>query len=237
MGTKSFKGAIFDLDGVIVDMAKYHYLAWKKLAARLGFDFTEEQNERLKGVSRMRSLEILLEIGGLSFSEDERRALAAKKNDWYREYIGQMDESEVLPGARDYVEQLRSEGIKTALASARKTGKTGGIKGLIAQKGLGQHIYTVRNQQDGEITVQVAVVGEYLNGAVPKPASVTRSALHRTATTSRTSTSTATLPPWAAPMPTAPSAWPARSPMAAQLGRSVTTVATHPRAATVSRNG
>ena len=68
------KGAIFDLDGVLVDTAKYHYLAWKKLAEKLGFDFTEKDNERLKGVSRSRSLEILLEIGGIKADEKEKEA-------------------------------------------------------------------------------------------------------------------------------------------------------------------
>ena len=65
----TYRAAIFDLDGVIVDTAKYHYLAWKRLANEMGFDFTEQDNERLKGVSRMRSLEILLEIGGLDLDE------------------------------------------------------------------------------------------------------------------------------------------------------------------------
>lgn len=76
---ENMKGAIFDLDGVIVDTAKYHYLAWASLADELGFKFTEEDNERLKGVSRMRSLDILLEVGGLEFEEAERQAMAEKK--------------------------------------------------------------------------------------------------------------------------------------------------------------
>ena len=71
--------AIFDLDGVLVDTAKYHYQAWKRLAAELGFHFSEEHNERLKGVSRMRSLEILLEVGGLEKSLAEKEQLAEKK--------------------------------------------------------------------------------------------------------------------------------------------------------------
>jgi len=117
---KSIKGAIFDLDGVIVDTAKYHYIAWRRLANELGFDFTEADNERLKGVSRMRSLEILLEIGGLSIDEEMMLELARKKNDWYVEYISKMDESELLPGARDYLIRLKSIGIKVALGSASK---------------------------------------------------------------------------------------------------------------------
>jgi beta-phosphoglucomutase len=66
------RGCIFDLDGVVVDTAKYHYLAWKRLAKEMGFDFTEQDNERLKGVSRMRSLDILLEIGGMTMGQEEK---------------------------------------------------------------------------------------------------------------------------------------------------------------------
>ena len=71
----NIRGCIFDLDGVIVDTAKYHYLAWKRLAAELGFFFSEKDNERLKGVSRMASLEILLEVGGLTFSQEKKLLL------------------------------------------------------------------------------------------------------------------------------------------------------------------
>lgn len=114
------KAALFDLDGVIVDTAKYHYLAWKRLAAELGFNFTKEDNEKLKGVSRRGSLKILLEIGKLSFDEDTMEKLADKKNTWYVEYISKMDESEILPGAKDFILRLRKEGVKTALGSASK---------------------------------------------------------------------------------------------------------------------
>lgn len=117
---KNIKGAIFDLDGVIVDTARYHYLAWKRLAAELGFDFTQKDNERLKGVSRIKSLEILLEIGGLTFNGEEKLKMASKKNDWYVEYIKNMDQSEILTGAKEYLTKLRKEGIKTALGSASK---------------------------------------------------------------------------------------------------------------------
>lgn len=114
------KGAIFDLDGVIVDTAKYHYLAWKRLADTLGFEFGKTDNERLKGVSRIRSLEILLEIGGLKFDEDEKLHLASKKNEWYVEYINRMEESEILPGAKEYLIKLKAAGMRIALGSASK---------------------------------------------------------------------------------------------------------------------
>ncbi|HEX2945181.1 MAG TPA: beta-phosphoglucomutase [Clostridia bacterium] len=116
----NIKGAIFDLDGVIVDTAKYHYLAWKRLAGELGFDFTEKDNERLKGVSRTRSLEILLEIGNIAASEEEKLAMAEKKNAWYVEYIKKMDETELLKGSREYLLKLRGEGTRIALGSASK---------------------------------------------------------------------------------------------------------------------
>jgi beta-phosphoglucomutase len=96
---REMRAAIFDLDGVIVDTAKYHYLAWKRLAREYGFDFTETDNERLKGVSRVRSLEILLEIGGLTFDQPEKEKMASQKNEWYIDYIKHMDASEILPGA------------------------------------------------------------------------------------------------------------------------------------------
>jgi beta-phosphoglucomutase len=114
------RAAIFDLDGVIVDTAKYHYLAWKRLAKELGFDFTEAHNERLKGVSRLRSLEILLEVGGLTFDEATKVQMATKKNAWYVNYISQMDASEILPGADAYLKMIRARGVKTALGSTSK---------------------------------------------------------------------------------------------------------------------
>ena len=115
-----FRGAIFDLDGVIVDTAKYHFLAWHRLAGELGFDFTEEDNEELKGVSRMASLNILLGKGGLSFPEEKMKMLASRKNEWYVEYISEMDRNEILPGSIALLRQLNNEGIGTALATASR---------------------------------------------------------------------------------------------------------------------
>jgi beta-phosphoglucomutase len=116
----SIKGCIFDLDGVVVDTAKYHYQAWRRLANELGFEFDESHNERLKGVSRMRSLEILLEVGGLSFSQEKMEQLAARKNEWYVEYISRMTPNEILPGSKELLEELRTKGVKLALGSASK---------------------------------------------------------------------------------------------------------------------
>lgn len=114
------KGCLFDLDGVIVDTAKYHYLAWKRLAAELGFEFRKEDNERLKGVSRMASLDILLSVGGLCFDEEKKLEFAEKKNNWYVEYISAMDKSEILPGVEQFIKQLKAKGIKVGIGSASK---------------------------------------------------------------------------------------------------------------------
>lgn len=114
------KGAIFDLDGVIVDTAKYHYLAWKEMAEELGIEFTEQDNERLKGVSRMRSLGIVLEIGGMTLPQEEMERLAESKNTRYLEYIMKMDASEILPGVEQYLKSLRERGVQIALGSASK---------------------------------------------------------------------------------------------------------------------
>ncbi|WP_321515609.1 beta-phosphoglucomutase [Marinifilum fragile] len=115
---------IFDLDGVVVDTAKYHYIAWKSLANELGFDFTEEDNERLKGVSRMRSLDILLEIGGVELDEKTKLELADKKNKNYVEYILKMTPDEILPGVKDFFNELKAKEIKIALGSASKNAMT-----------------------------------------------------------------------------------------------------------------
>ncbi len=111
---------IFDLDGVVVDTAKYHFLAWKRLANELGFDFTLQDNERLKGVSRMDSLQILLEIGQLKVTDQEKIDLATKKNGWYNEYIETMTPDEVLPGVINFFEEIKVNGLKMALGSASK---------------------------------------------------------------------------------------------------------------------
>ena len=97
----SKKAFIFDLDGVIVDTAKYHYQAWKKLANDLGFDFTLEQNELLKGVSRVRSLEILLNIGKVKLSQEKKEQIMQEKNEHYLEFISKMGQEEILDGIHD----------------------------------------------------------------------------------------------------------------------------------------
>ncbi len=117
------KGIIFDLDGVIVDTAKYHYLAWSNLAKQLGFSFTLEDNEKLKGVSRVKSLEILLDIGDITLSENEFNSYAKQKNSEYLELIKELTPKDILPGVKDFIDRLKKKNYKIALGSASKNAK------------------------------------------------------------------------------------------------------------------
>ena len=116
-------GFIFDLDGVIVDTAKYHYRAWKKLANDLGFEFTEEQNELFKGVSRKRCLEILLDIGAIEASQEQFDTWMVEKNLDYLAYIDAMDASEILPDVSKILKFLENQNIPIALGSASKNAR------------------------------------------------------------------------------------------------------------------
>lgn len=117
---RSLRGVVFDLDGVIADTAVVHHAAWKRLAAEIGIAFDDSVGERLKGVDRRGSLDILLERAPRAYSEDEKEALASRKNDYYRQQIERFGPQNLLPGARNAVESVRRAGLKTALASASR---------------------------------------------------------------------------------------------------------------------
>jgi len=120
---KNVKAFIFDLDGVIVDTAKYHYLAWKKIANELGIDFTHEHNELLKGVSRVRSLDIILELGNIEATQENKDQWLVQKNEDYLSYLVNMDESEILPGVLPVLKFLKENKQGIALGSASKNAK------------------------------------------------------------------------------------------------------------------
>ncbi len=120
---KEKKTFIFDLDGVIVDTAKYHFLAWKKLADQLGINFTHDHNEQLKGVSRVRSLEIILGIGNKEVSEEFFEQLLEQKNNDYLGYIEKMDESEILVGVMEVLNFVKQNNHKIVLGSASKNAR------------------------------------------------------------------------------------------------------------------
>ncbi|OIQ17624.1 MAG: beta-phosphoglucomutase [Flavobacterium sp. MedPE-SWcel] len=117
------KAFIFDLDGVIVDTAKYHFLAWQKIAAQLGIDFTHEHNEQLKGVSRVRSLDIILALGNVQLSQEEKNNWLQQKNEDYLTYIDKMDESEILDGVMPVLNYLKENKQPIALGSASKNAR------------------------------------------------------------------------------------------------------------------
>ena len=117
-------GFIFDLDGVIVDTAKFHYLAWKDLATKLGIEFDEAFNEQLKGVSRVRSLEKILEKGGIELSDEDFQACMTEKNEDYLNYIQQMTPMDVLPGVIKILTYLKDAQVPFALGSASKNART-----------------------------------------------------------------------------------------------------------------
>ncbi len=114
------KACIFDLDGVLVDTAKYHFIAWQRLANNLQVDFTEHDNEQLKGLSRDASLDYILKKGKITASSSEKEVWKEQKNNWYLELVNTMQEDEVLPNCKELLKELKSNGIKIGLGSASK---------------------------------------------------------------------------------------------------------------------
>ena len=114
------KAVIFDLDGVIVSTDDCHYRAWKKMADEEGIYFDREINNRLRGVSRMTSLDIVLERADKEYSESEKLALAERKNNYYKELICELTPNDILPGAMETLEKLKENGIKIAIGSSSK---------------------------------------------------------------------------------------------------------------------
>lgn len=159
------KACLFDLDGVIVDTAVYHFQAWRRLANELGFDFTEHQNEQLKGISRMESLELILNWGGVTLTEEEKVAWATKKNQWYLDLVMQMTPNEVLHGVPEFLKSLRANGIKIALGSASKNSKL--ILERIQMLDYFDAIIDGNNITKGKPDPQVFLMGAEATGAQP----------------------------------------------------------------------
>ena len=123
MENRRFKGIIFDLDGVICHTDKYHYMAWKNLADSIGIYFDEQINNRLRGVSRMESLEIILERSNKAYSDKEKEEFANKKNDMYKELLNKMSENDLDKKVKETLDILKERGYKTAIASSSKNAR------------------------------------------------------------------------------------------------------------------
>lgn len=156
------KGIIFDLDGVIVSTDKQHYLGWKALSDRLGIHFDETMNNRFRGVSRMACMDILEEISGKRYTDEEKVTYATWKNDYYRELLGQMSASDLSGEVKSTLDILRSKGLKLAIGSSSKNAKF-----ILRQIGLGDYFDAisdgtniVRSKPDPEVFLKAA---EYLD--------------------------------------------------------------------------
>ncbi|AHM57376.1 putative beta-phosphoglucomutase YvdM [Peptoclostridium acidaminophilum DSM 3953] len=128
------RACIFDLDGVIVDTSRYHFLAWKRLMESLGSDLSEEENNCLRGVSRIESLRLLLRMKGMSVTKEQFESLIELKNTWYREYIAGLSEKDILEGALELLRELRNKGLKLGLASSSKNARE-----VIDRLGIGMY--------------------------------------------------------------------------------------------------
>jgi len=144
---KPIRAVLFDLDGVIVSTDEFHYQGWQRLADEEGIYFDRHINERLRGVSRMESLEILLERAQHPYSEPEKQALAERKNGYYACLIKTLTPADLLPGARDTVAALKARGVKVAIASSSKNARP-----ILESIGMGDTFDAITTGHDIERT-------------------------------------------------------------------------------------
>lgn len=165
---KMLKAVLFDLDGVITDSARYHYLAWKELADSLGIPFDEAYNEKLKGISRMESLNLLLANGNskVTFSEKEKEELADKKNDVYKELIKQITPNDILPGVKELLIGLKDRNIKTCVCSVSRNAFF--IIDSLGLNGYFDHIIDASRIKNAKPDSDIFAVGAYVLGAAPE---------------------------------------------------------------------
>lgn len=164
------KAVLFDLDGVITDSAVYHYQAWKMLADELAVPFDETYNEKLKGVSRMNSLELILQAGNREkdFTAEEKNALAEKKNENYKKLIRQITPADILPGIKELLLDLKTHGVKTCVCSVSKNAFF-----IIDRLGLNEyfdHIIDAARVKNAKPDSDIFAIGAYVLGAAPEEA-------------------------------------------------------------------
>jgi len=163
---KSIEAVLFDLDGVLVDTAKYHYQAWKTMAQKWGFELTLSQNEALKGVSRIDSLKKILDWAGVTLSEAEIRVYLEEKNDMYLAYIANLSQKNLLPGVLTWLQYLKQNQIKIGLGSASKNAR------LILEKleilSYFQTLVDGNHVQKGKPDPEVFLLGSQNLGVAPE---------------------------------------------------------------------
>lgn len=162
------KAVLFDLDGVITDSAQYHYQAWKMLADRLNIPFDEAYNEKLKGVSRMNSLHLILRNGGRedSYSQEEKDALADEKNNNYKELIKQITPNDILPGIKELLIELKDHNVKTCVCSVSKNAFF--IIDKLGLNGYFDHITDAARIKNAKPDSDIFAIGAYVLGAKPE---------------------------------------------------------------------
>ena len=162
------KAVLFDLDGVITDSAKYHYLAWKQLADELNIPFDEKYNEKLKGVSRMESLELILKNGNMQeqYSDFEKKEMAEKKNAYYKELIRQITPKDILPGIKELLISLKDKNIKTCVCSVSKNAFA--IIDSLELRGYFDHIIDAARIKNEKPHSDIFAIGAYVLGAAPE---------------------------------------------------------------------
>ncbi|MCM3783403.1 beta-phosphoglucomutase [Neobacillus mesonae] len=160
------KAVIFDLDGVITDTAEYHYLAWKSLADELGgLPFDKQYNEKLKGVSRMESLDLVLSLGDTAYTDEQKLQLADQKNELYKEMIAKVTPADLLPGIEDLLKELKEAGIRIALASASKNAPF--ILDRLEVTHYFDHVVDVTQMKNGKPDPEIFLTGAAKLGVEP----------------------------------------------------------------------
>lgn len=153
-----FKGVIFDLDGVLVHTDKFHFKAWKAVADELGIEFNEKINDRLRGVSRMESLDIILERADRAFSDEEKLAIAETKNNIYKKLLENMSSADVTAEVLDTLNALRKDGVKLAIGSSSKNAgfilERVGLKDYFDAVSDGNNI--TKSKPDSEVFIKAA---------------------------------------------------------------------------------
>lgn len=154
-----YKAIVFDLDGVLCNTDKYHYLAWKQLTDELGINFDEQINNRLRGIGRMDSLNIILESYEEAFSNEEKVALTEKKNTYYKKYLEDLSEKDLLPEIKDTLDKLRAKKLKLAIGSSSKNTKL-----ILKQLGLGNYFDAIsdgtnihKSKPDPEVYLKASI--------------------------------------------------------------------------------